>query len=120
MFTSACSKAVQTAQQRLRPFRKLDADQVAFDQGQAGPLENFASLLRMAEQEADKGEFRGIGDRQGHDLDPASLEAANHFQELAHAVLEENRELADRRVVRDPASSTDLSLFLLLRSCAPL
>ena len=99
MFTSACSRAVQTCSSGWLPVGQLDADQVAFDQRQAGPFQDFAALLGMAEQEPHEGAFGRIVDRQGHDPDVAPLEAADDFEQLADAVFQKHRELADRRIV---------------------
>ena len=86
-------------QHRLRRIGQLDADQVGLDDRQPGPLENLAARFGIAQQEPHQGTFGRIGDRQGDDPHIAALEAADHVHQLADAVLEKDRELADRRVV---------------------
>ena len=43
--------------------------------------------------------FRGIIDGQPDNRHTAALEAAHHFEQLAYAVLQEDRELANGRIV---------------------
>ena len=76
-------------QERLRPLGQFDADQIALDDRQAGPLQNLSPLLGVAQQEANQGAFGRVGDRQGHDPHAAPLESANHFQQLPYPILQE-------------------------------
>ena len=54
---------------------------------------DLAALLGMAEDQAQDGAVRRVGDRQADDLDLGPLERADDLQQLADPVLEENREL---------------------------
>src|SRR5262249_41067974 len=91
-------------QERLVAFGKLDADQVAFDHRQARPFEDFAALLRVAQEKADEAAFRRVGDRERDHADAATFEAADDFEKLTDAVSQKQRELADGRVVASPHS----------------
>jgi len=53
----------------------------------------------MAEQKPHEGALAGVGDREGHDPHTRAIEATHHLEQLADAVLEEHRELAERREV---------------------
>ena len=102
MLTSACSSAVQTSRSGLRAFGQFQADQVALDDRQAGPLQDLAALLRMAEQEADKRAFGGVADREGNDAHARTFKPADDFEELPDAVFQKDGELPDRRIVPTP------------------
>ena len=78
-------------QERLGRVGQFEADQVAFDDRQAGPFENFPALLGMAEQESGKCAFAGVGNGNGHDFYAAALETANYFQQLSYPDSQEKR-----------------------------
>ena len=64
-------------QHRLRRIGQLDADQVGLDEREAGPLQNLAALLGIAEQESHQGTFGGIGDCERDDSHVAAFESAD-------------------------------------------
>src|SRR5688500_13301779 len=80
-------------QQRLRTVGELNADQIAFDQGQPSALQDLASLFRMAEEKSHEGAFGRIVDGQGDDANFASLESPHDLEQLADTVLQKDGEL---------------------------
>ena len=78
---------------------QFDADQIALDDRQPGPLQNLAPLFGVAQQEADEGALGGIGDRKGDDADLAPLETADHFEQLPYPIFEKDRKLADGGII---------------------
>src|SRR5438270_8385212 len=63
--------------------------------------EDLPALLRMAQEEPQDGAIGRVGDGQPDDPDLGTLKLAVDLEQLAHAVLEEYRELSHRR----PAST---------------
>ena len=57
------------ALQRLPVIRKFHADQLAFDESQAGAFENFSALIRMADQKTHKSTFTRVVNGEGDDPD---------------------------------------------------
>ena len=78
---------------------QLDADQVAFDEREPGAFENFATLFRMAEQEPHEGALAGVGDRECDDPHLRAVEPTHDLEQLPDPVLEEDRELTQRRPI---------------------
>src|SRR5262249_18309111 len=75
-------------QQRLMPFRKFDADEIALNHRQPGALENLAALFGMTEQKTNEAAFRRIGDRQRDNPDSAAFESPHDFEKLPNAVFQ--------------------------------
>lgn len=79
---------------RLASFGEFDADQVAFDDRQPSPLEDFAASFGMAHDESDEGAFGSVTDGKRGDSDSSDFKATDHFEELSDAIFQEQRELA--------------------------
>ena len=87
--------------QRLRAGGQLDDQQLVLGESVLVEGQDLPALLRVAQDQPEDRAIGRVGDRQADDPDLRALERPIDLQQLPHAVLEEDRELRDRR----PAST---------------